>query len=61
MYKSIFVNQCGYLPNMTKRVTFRSDRPVEFDVAASDGHKVYHGTASVRVENPSAGESDYVG
>lgn len=61
MYKSIFVNQCGYMPNMTKRVTFRSDRPVEFDVVASDGRKVYHGTASIRVENPSAGETDYVG
>ena len=61
MYKSIFVNQCGYLPNMTKRVTFRSDSPVGFDVITTDGHIVYHGTASIRVENPCAGETDYVG
>lgn len=61
MYKSIFINQCGYLPKMTKRVTFRSDRPVEFDVVSSEGNKVFHGTASVRIENPSAGETNYVG
>lgn len=61
MYKSVFVNQCGYLPEMTKRVTFRSDKPVAFDVITSDGHRVFHGTASVRIENPCAGETDYVG
>ena len=61
MYKNIFVNQCGYLPRMTKRVTFRADRPVSFSVVTTDGHKVYHGTADIRVENPAAGETDYVG
>lgn len=61
MYKNIFVNQCGYLPDMTKQVTFRSDRPVTFDVVTSDGRRVFHGTASVRIENPCAGETDYVG
>lgn len=61
MYKSIFVNQCGYLPEMTKRVTFRSDNPVAFDVITSDGHRIFHGIASVRIENLCAGETDYVG
>ena len=61
MYKSIFLDQCGYLPEMTKRVTFRSDNPVAFDVITSDGHRVFHGTASDRIENLCAGETDYVG
>lgn len=61
MYKTIFVDQCGYLPEMTKRVTFRSGRPLEFDVITTDGHIAYHGTASAAVDNISAGETDYVG
>lgn len=61
MYKSIFVDQCGYLPEMTKRVTFRSDRPVTFHVVTSDGRIVYHGVAQNRVENEAAGEIDYTG
>lgn len=61
MYKTIFVNQCGYLPKMAKRVTIRSGRPMEFDVITTDGRIAYHGTAAVMVDNISAGETNYVG
>lgn len=61
MYKNIFVNQCGYLPKMQKQVTFRSDKPVSFAVLKSSGACVYNGRAERRVENVSAGETDYVG
>lgn len=61
MYKNIFVNQCGYLPHMQKQVTFRTDKPVSFAVHTSSGACVYTGKADRRVENASAGETDYVG
>lgn len=61
MYKNIFINQCGYLPLMQKQVTFRTDKPVSFNVHTSSGFCVYTGRADRRVENPSAGETDYVG
>lgn len=61
MYKSIFVNQCGYLPPMQKQVTFRTDKPVSFSVHTSSGACVYTGRADRRIENASAGETDYVG
>lgn len=61
MYKNIFIDQCGYLPGMQKQVTFRSDRPVAFAVLKSSGECVYTGRADRRVENASAGETDYVG
>ncbi|MCM1026823.1 MAG: glycoside hydrolase family 9 protein [Roseburia sp.] len=61
MYKSIFVNQCGYLPGIQKRVTIRSDRPVSFSVFQTDGACVFRGMADKRLENASAGETDYVG
>lgn len=61
MYKKIFVNQCGYLPRMKKKVTIRSERPVSFSVLKSDGSCVYSGRADIRAENPSAKETDYIG
>lgn len=61
MYKNIFTDQCGYLPKMQKQVTFRSDKPVSFAVLKSSGACVYTGTAHRRVENVSAGETDYTG
>lgn len=61
MYKTIYINQCGYLPEMAKRVTVRSGRPIEFDVITTDGRIAYHGTADVQVDNISAGETNYVG
>lgn len=61
MYKNIFVNQCGYLPGMRKQVTVRTDKPVSFSVLKSSGTCVYTGRADRRVENASAGETDYVG
>lgn len=61
MYKNIFVNQCGYLPNMQKQVTFRTDQPLSFTVVKSCGTSVYSGRADRRVENPSAGETNYIG
>ncbi|MCM1188299.1 MAG: glycoside hydrolase family 9 protein [bacterium] len=61
MYKSIFVNQCGYLPGMPKRVTIRSDKPVSFSVLKTDGACVFSGVADRRLENDAAGETDCVG
>ncbi len=61
MYKNVFVNQCGYLPNMQKQVTIRSEKPVSFSVLKSNGTWVYGGTADKKVENLSAKETDYVG
>lgn len=61
MYKNIFVNQCGYLPGMQKKVTIRSEKPVSFAVMRSDGSFVTDGRADTRVENVSAKETDFVG
>lgn len=61
MYKTIFVDQCGYLPGMTKQATFRADTNVPFNVVTSDGRRVFRGNASLRRENVSAGETDYIG
>lgn len=64
MYKHIFINQCGYLPNMEKLVTFncvKQDAAVSFNVMRSDGTCVYSSTASKRVDNPSAKEINYIG
>ena len=61
MYKKIFVNQCGYLPDMTKNVTFQSDEPVEFQVLRSDGTCVMEGKANQQVINEAAKETNYIG
>lgn len=64
MYKRIFINQCGYTPSMEKLVTFRCDGPdteVNFTVHRSDGAGIYSATSSNRVDNPSAGEVNYIG
>ena len=61
MYKNVFVNQCGYLPGMQKKVTIRSEKPISFSVMRSDGSFVCGGRADTRVENASAKETDYVG
>lgn len=61
MYKKIFVNQCGYLPQMEKKVTFRSEQPVEFCVLRSDGSCVMQGNAQQQIVNESAKETNYIG
>lgn len=61
MYRNIFTNQCGYLENMPKHVTIRSDKPVGFTVLRSDGKGVFHSEANIRVVNESAGEINYIG
>lgn len=61
MYKKIFVNQCGYLPKMEKKVTFCATEPVEFQVLKSDGSCVMAGRAEKKVENESADEINYIG
>lgn len=61
MYKNIFLNQCGYLPDMEKKVTFRSENPMEFVVCKSDGSVVFHGKADKRIESKAAKETNYVG
>ena len=61
MYKRIFIDQCGYLPHMKKEVTFCAEEPVSFAVHRVDGTCVYIGTADRRIENASAGETNYVG
>lgn len=61
MYKQIFVNQCGYLPVMEKKVTFRTENPVEFSVLRSDGSLALKGSAEKKIVNESADETNYVG
>lgn len=61
MYRKIFINQCGYLPDMRKQLTCVCDQPVAFTVCRSDGSAVFSGTADRRVENTSAGEVNYTG
>ncbi len=61
MYKKIYVNQCGYLPEMEKKVTFQTENPVGFVVAKSDGTRVFQGKAEIKVNNEAAGESNFVG
>ena len=61
MYKKIFVNQCGYLPAMEKKVTFHSEEPVEFCVHKSDGSCIFEGKAEQKIVNESAKETNYIG
>lgn len=61
MYKTAFVDQCGYLPDSVKKVTFRAKRPVSFYVCKSDGTRVFEAVADKRVRNASAGEVNYIG
>ncbi|MGN0169028.1 MAG: glycoside hydrolase family 9 protein [Acetatifactor sp.] len=61
MYKRIFVNQCGYQPEMEKKVTFRAEEPVQFTVLRSDGSTVFEGLAEEKVINESAKETDFIG
>lgn len=61
MYKNVFVDQIGYLPEMKKYVTIRSEAPVSFEVRRSDGSAVYNGIADRCVKNAAAGETDYIG
>ena len=61
MYKNIFIDQCGYQPQMKKYVTFQAQEPVEFSVLRSDGECVMKGSTDKRFENASAKEIDYIG
>lgn len=61
MYKKIFVNQCGYMPGMVKKVTFCAENPVEFSVMKSDGSLVFQGKAETLIHNEAAKEINYVG
>ena len=64
MYKRIFIDQCGYMPDMKKLVTFKcsgQDTAVNFNVLRSDGTHVLSALASKRVDNHSAGEVNYIG
>lgn len=61
MYKKIFVDQCGYQPQMKKYVTFQAQEPVEFSVLRSDGECVMKGSTDKKFENTSAKEIDYIG
>lgn len=61
MSKKILLNQCGYIPEWKKQVTFISDSPVKFEVRRSDGTTVYSGEATTHINSVSAKESDYIG
>lgn len=61
MYKNIFINQCGYLPEMEKKVTFRIDHEMSFVVCKSDGSQVFQGIANKRVDNKASNEINYIG
>lgn len=61
MYKSVYVDQCGYLPSGMKRVTIKSRKPMKFTVFKTDGTPVFEGMADRKVKNASAGEVDYIG
>lgn len=61
MYKTVYVNQCGYVPSGMKKVTIRSKKPMKFQVIRSTGEPVFEGIADKKVKNASAGEVDYIG
>lgn len=61
MYKKIFVNQCGYITDMMKKVTFQAEEPVEFRVLTSDGRSIFEGKAEQRICSESSKEINYVG
>lgn len=61
MYKNVFVDQCGYLPQMKKQITVRSEKPVSFTVHSSDGKGVFTGKADQKVSSLSTGETNYIG
>lgn len=61
MYKKIFVNQCGYQPEMKKKVTFLAEEPVKFSVLKSDGTCVFEGRAEEKIVNESACETNFIG
>lgn len=61
MYRKIRLNQIGYLPDMDKKFTICSDKPVGFSVLRSDGSFVFAGTADEVIENAAAKETNYIG
>lgn len=61
MYKKIFVNQCGYRADMTKKVTFQAEEPVKFCVLTSDGKSIFEGKAEQKICNEAAKETNYIG
>ena len=61
MYKNIFINQCGYLPQMTKHVTIVSEKPLRFSLIQAGGARVFTGNADHRIENEASKETVYVG
>lgn len=61
MEKRIMLDQCGYLPEMKKKVTIRSAEPVGFQVYKSSGEKVYEGMADRMIENEASKETLAVG
>lgn len=61
MYKKIFADQCGYLPALEKKVTFVSDREVEFCVRRSDGTGVFEGKSTKPVYNEATKETECQG
>lgn len=61
MYRSVFINQCGYLPEMKKYASFVASEEVPFKVCKSDGSVVFEGVATERIETPSAQETVYIG
>lgn len=61
MYRKIFLNQCGYLPKMEKKVTFASDEPVSFAVLRSDGSVAFTGETDTKIENAAAKEVNQIG
>ena len=61
MYKKIFMDQCGYQPEMKKYVTFCATEPVTFSVLKSDGSPVLESVAERRIENEAAQEVNYIG
>lgn len=61
MYRTIFIDQCGYLCDGRKQVTFRADAPVDFTVCQTDGTIVYRACADTPIQNASAKETNYIG
>ena len=61
MYKNIFINQCGYLPGMSKFVTIVSDHEIKFSLVKAGGTHVFSGVADRRIENEASKETVYIG
>lgn len=62
MYEKLFLDQCGYRPDMKKRLTLRTQKPhTPFRILRSDGSVAWQGVAGVPRFHASAHEWNCIG